>query len=44
MFNTEVDSKAMRKVTDDETIVLVAESQVGAYKISMPLRLLLKLS
>jgi len=42
--NQEVDSKAMRKVTDDETIVLVAESQSGALKISMPLRMLLKLS
>ena len=39
-----VDSKAMRKITDDETIVLVAESQVGAFEISMPLRLLVKLS
>ncbi len=40
----EVDSKAMRKVTQAETIVLVAESQSGAFDISMPLRLLLKLS
>ena len=39
-----VDSKAMRKITDDETIILVAESQVGAFEISMPLRVLLKLS
>ncbi len=40
----EVDSKAMRKVSDNETIVLVAESQSGAFRISMPLRLLVKLS
>jgi len=40
----EVDSKAMRKITDDETVVLVAESQGGAFDISMPLRLLFKLS
>ena len=40
----EVDSKAMRKVTDDETIILVAESQQGAVDVSMPLRLLLKLA
>ena len=42
--NQEVDSKAMRKVTDNETIVLVAQSQVGEFDISMPLRVLLKLS
>ena len=40
----EVDSKAMRRVTDDETVVLVAESQLGAFSISMPLRLLFMLS
>ncbi len=39
-----VDSKAMRKVTDDETIVFMAESQSGAFDINMPLRMLLKLS
>ncbi len=44
-FHTQVvDSKAMRKVTDDETIVLMAESQSGASQISMPFRMLLKLS
>ncbi len=43
-INQEVDSKAMRKVTDDETIVLVAESQAITYDISMPLRMLFKLS
>ncbi len=43
-LNTEVDSKAMRKVTDNETIVLMAESQIGAFAIAMNIRLLLKLS
>ncbi len=43
-FEQEVDSKAMRKVTENETIILVAESQGGAFRINMPLRLLLKLS
>ena len=40
----EVDSKAMRKMTDDETMVLMAQSQVGAFRISMALRHLFKLS
>jgi len=40
----EVDSKAMRKVTENETIVLVAESQGVALRASMPLRMLMKLS
>jgi len=40
----EVDSKAMRKMTDDETLVLMAESQSGSVEISMPLRLLFKLA
>ena len=40
----EVDSKAMRKITDNETMVMVAESQAGAFNISMALRTLLKLS
>ncbi len=43
-WTQEVDSKAMRKVTDNETCVVVAESQSGAFQISMPLRVLLKLS
>ncbi len=42
--NIEVDSKAMRKIGDEETIVLMAESQTGAFQISMPVRMLLKLS
>ncbi len=40
----EVDSKSMRKVSDNETIVLVAESQAGAFSIAMHLRVLMKLS
>ena len=40
----EVDSKAMRKITDDETLVLMCESQAGAVDISMQLRFLFKLS
>ena len=40
----EVDSKGMRKVSDNETIVLMAESQQGAFQISMNFRMLLKLS
>ena len=43
-MNQEVDSKAMWKISDNETMVLIAESQSGAYQISMPLRFLLKLS
>ena len=40
----EIDSKAMRKVSVNETIVLVVESQSGAFSISVPVRMLLKLS
>ncbi len=40
----QVDSKAMRKVTDGETIVVMAESQAGAFQVSAPIRLLMKLS
>ncbi len=43
-MNFEVDSKAMRKISDNETIVLMAESQTGAFAIAMHLRMLLKLS
>ncbi len=39
-----VDSKGMRKITDDETVVLVAETQTGAINIAMQLRLLMLLS
>ncbi len=40
----QVDSKAMRKVRDNETIVMVAQSQSGAFNIGMHLRMLLMLS
>ena len=43
-FQQEVDSKAMRKVSENETIVLVAESQSGGFDISFPIRMLLKLA
>ena len=43
-WSLEIDSKAMRKVGDNETIVLMAESQGGAFRVSAPLRVLLKLS
>ncbi len=44
IIRQEVDSKGMRKISDEETLVLVAESQATAFKISMPLRILFKLS
>ena len=40
----EVDSKAMRKVPDNSTVVIVAESAAGAFDISIPFRQLYKLS
>ncbi len=40
----QVDSKAMRKMTSNEVFVFVAQSQAGAFNISMPLRTLLKLA
>jgi len=40
----EVDSKAMRKVTPNETVVIIAESFAGAFDISTPWRQLIKLS
>ncbi len=43
-WTLEMDSKAMRKIAIDETIVLMAESQQGALEVAMPLRLLMKLS
>ena len=39
-----IDSKAMRKVGPNEVLVFVAESQVGAFRIALPLRTLFKLS
>ncbi len=43
-LNVEVDSKAMRRVSTNETVVLIAESQDDTFGISMPLRMLFKLS
>ena len=40
----EVDSKAMRRLGTNTTCVAVAESQSGAFEISMPLRTLIKLA
>jgi len=40
----EVDSKAMRKVGTDDVVIVVAESQVGAFGISAQMRQLYKLS
>ena len=40
----EIDSKAMRKISPNEVLVTVAESQVGAFSIATPWRVLVKLS
>ena len=42
-FGFEVDSKAMRKVGPLDALVIVAESQIGAFSISAPIRTLAKL-
>ncbi len=42
-WQLEIDSKAMRKVQTNDNMVLVAESQVGAFAISSSLRHLIKL-
>ena len=42
-WSFDVDSKAMRKVGPNEVVVIVAESQVGPYKISTLFRMLVKL-
>ena len=39
-----VDSKGMRKVSDNETVVHVAESEIGNFLIAEPIRTLYKLS
>jgi len=39
----EIDSKAMRKVSANEVVVFIAESQAGAFSLSAPLRMLVKL-
>ncbi len=38
------DSKAMRKVKQNETVVVVCESQAGAFDLSSAFRMLVKLS
>ncbi len=43
-WSFEIDSKAMRKVGSNNTLVVVAESFGGAYNIASPLRTLVKLS
>ena len=42
--NQEINSKAMRKVKPNETVVVVAESQSSAFSVSSPFRMLVKLS
>jgi len=44
VWDFEVDSKAMRKIGSNETLVIVAESQAGAYFVSAPLRTLVKIA
>ena len=39
-----IDSKAMRKVAPDETLVVMGESQAGAVNVANPFRMLVKLS
>jgi len=43
-WDFEVDSKAMRKVDINEVVVIVAESQGGAFSVSTLLRTLIKLT
>jgi len=43
-YTVEVDSKAMRKVTDDETVVVMYESFLGAVNVDAPIRQLFKLA
>ncbi len=40
----EIDSKGQRKVSDNETIVIMAESNTGAFDISLQFRMLLKMA
>ena len=40
----QVDSKGMRKLTENERLVMMAESQTGAFDIAMHLRMLMLLS
>ncbi len=43
-WNFEIDSKAMRKVSPNEVVVAVAESQAGAFSLFHGVRTLIKLS
>ena len=43
-YQVEIDSKAMRKVSDNETVVVMAESQVGAVSVAANFRQLYKLA
>ena len=43
-YNFEVDSKAMRKVTSNESLVVIAESQLGTFGLFDGTRVLAKLS
>ena len=43
-WSAEIDSKAMRKITPNEVIVTVVESQTGGFSVSFNTRLLIKLS
>ena len=43
-WSFEIDSKAMRKISPSESLVVIAESQAGSFLISTPLRMLIKLS
>jgi len=39
-----LDSKSMRKVSDEETVVVMVESQVSAVRVSVQFRMLLKIA
>ncbi len=43
-WTMEIDSKAMRKVDNNEVLIIVAESQSGAIAVASPLRVLIKLA
>ncbi len=43
-WTMELDSKAQRRMGPNEVLVAVAESQSGAFRVSAPLRTLIKLS
>ena len=43
-WHYEVDSKAMRRIGPNQTLVMIAESQAGEFAIGMHLRTLMKLA